>query len=348
MRVRIIFLSILTTFFLFVFLEFVARTIPVKDDLLNKIFLVLEQDRDLLWKQRSNLNVTFEGTRVETNSFGIRSAEIHKDENNNVFRIICLGASPTFGWGVEVQDAYPAQLNALLMKVRILKRKVEVINAGQIGYSSFQGIRFIQKYILGLKPDLLVVSYVVNDVDKYRFFRSNGLPDNRLGPAADTVVLTENILQRSRFYNLFKRMIFATQSLVSHGNDMKIIDSRVSQNDYAANIDTLIDIAEKNKIKILYITAPVGDLNFVHDKHSEILECLNQIGTYNQIMRKVAQKRGVPCLDIVPIFNIQQERNASLFVNPAHDFVHPNIAGHRLIAMSIYDELLKDHSFFNK
>ena len=43
---------------------------------------------------------------------------------------ICLGDSTTFGWGVEVEDAFPAQLEAELLR---RGHKVEVLNAGVPG-----------------------------------------------------------------------------------------------------------------------------------------------------------------------------------------------------------------------
>ena len=57
---------------------------------------------------------------VSTNSQGFRSPEIQA--NKSGLRILCLGDSVTFGWGVEEEESYPALLAKSL--------NAEVINAG--------------------------------------------------------------------------------------------------------------------------------------------------------------------------------------------------------------------------
>ena len=49
---------------------------------------------------------------VTTNSIGLRSPEIR--QNKPDLRIVCLGDSVTFGWGVPEEDSYPRQLEHLL------------------------------------------------------------------------------------------------------------------------------------------------------------------------------------------------------------------------------------------
>lgn len=57
---------------------------------------------------------------VSTNSQGFRGPEIQ--EKKSGLRILCLGDSVTFGWGVEQDESYPALLARSL--------NIEVINAG--------------------------------------------------------------------------------------------------------------------------------------------------------------------------------------------------------------------------
>ena len=60
---------------------------------------------------------------MSTNSLGLRGPEI--DSPKKHLRVLCLGDSVTFGWGVEEQNAYPALLQQKIM--------AEVINAGVPG-----------------------------------------------------------------------------------------------------------------------------------------------------------------------------------------------------------------------
>ncbi|MCK5492619.1 MAG: hypothetical protein KAJ14_05875, partial [Candidatus Omnitrophica bacterium] len=120
-------------------IELSVRIIFPGEDELDKILNVLQQDSLLFWRLKPNLNVKFQSVRVETNSLGLRV----QDRMNNIanskqdFRIICLGASPTFGWGVDIDDAYPSRLERILAEKFNLYRRIEVINAGIIGYTSY-------------------------------------------------------------------------------------------------------------------------------------------------------------------------------------------------------------------
>ena len=63
---------------------------------------------------------------VRTNSLGLRNKEfeLHKSK----FRILCFGDSWTYGWGVNVENAWPAKLESFLNSNGY---DVEVINCGQ-------------------------------------------------------------------------------------------------------------------------------------------------------------------------------------------------------------------------
>ncbi|MCA9404619.1 MAG: hypothetical protein KC897_12600, partial [Candidatus Omnitrophica bacterium] len=126
-------------------------------------------------------------------------------------RVICLGASPTFGWGVQQQETYAQDLERRLQSGSGSNR-VEVINAGQIGYSSYQGVRYFQDVILPLRPDIITVSYVINDVDKYRFYQNNMVADSAVQQLPEFLIRVENILSHSRFYRLYRRLLNQSRS----------------------------------------------------------------------------------------------------------------------------------------
>ena len=110
--------------------------------------------------------VTFQGKRVTLNGLGFRGPEPAATRPPK--RIVCMGASPTFGWGVGDEDAYPAQLQRRLDPSA---REVEVLNAAVIGYSSHQGRLLLERSVLPLQPDVVTVSYLANEPAAHRFFR---------------------------------------------------------------------------------------------------------------------------------------------------------------------------------
>jgi len=128
------------------------------------------KDRVLFWR----LDPSFE----EYNSIGFRDREISKEKN--VFRIICMGDSITFGWPNKTENTYPKVLEKLLNS-QFSEMKFEVFNAGVPGYTSHQGLVWLQKEIIKYNPALslyimvLMIEVVVIGQIKSRECCRNGL-----------------------------------------------------------------------------------------------------------------------------------------------------------------------------
>ncbi|OGG33896.1 hypothetical protein A3I80_00015 [Candidatus Gottesmanbacteria bacterium RIFCSPLOWO2_02_FULL_40_10] len=107
---------------------------------------------------------------LSTNSQGTRGQDFTVEKPPGTFRILFLGDSMTFGWGVEDNQTYPAlvekYLNAALLKTSSVYNKVETINAG------FTDGQTLDSYYLWYKttghnfqPDLVVVDlFPYNDL----------------------------------------------------------------------------------------------------------------------------------------------------------------------------------------
>ena len=73
-------------------------------------------------------------------------------------KILAIGDSSTFGWGVPTESAFPEILEGLLPHTN-------VINLGVNGYTSLQGYRILEREILRLKPAVVIVSFGFNDLN---------------------------------------------------------------------------------------------------------------------------------------------------------------------------------------
>jgi lysophospholipase L1-like esterase len=145
---------------------------------LQSVLQLLRQDPRLMWRQRERLDVEFEGTRVVTDFDGFRvgtpeeaTYPVHSAGNKLV---VALGASPTFGYGVELHQAWPAVVGQLLQGAF---PGVKVRNAGQIGFSSWQGRQVLDEVLGAFSPHLLLVSFVENDIERLRFFFPQAVED---------------------------------------------------------------------------------------------------------------------------------------------------------------------------
>jgi lysophospholipase L1-like esterase len=142
---------------------------------------------------------------IENDSEGFRGPERpYRDaDDHEVYRILCVGDSVTFGFNVDQPDAYPRRLEALLRE-RHPGRQIEVVNAGVPGWSSVQGLRFLEAYGLRLRPDLVIAAHGTNDqfwpalvTDRERL-PGGGLPAPEMRPPS--------LLERTAIYRLLARI----------------------------------------------------------------------------------------------------------------------------------------------
>jgi hypothetical protein len=96
------------------------------------------------------------------NSQGVRGTQVYGPPPPDRTRLLCIGDSFTFGWGVEAGQAFPALLNAGKSAAGL---PIESINAGVIGYGTSHEVAWMHEYGWGLQPKIVVAGFFVgNDV----------------------------------------------------------------------------------------------------------------------------------------------------------------------------------------
>lgn len=75
-------------------------------------------------------------------------------------RVLFLGDSYTFGWGVADGAAFPAQVGRILAETGT---PIEALNAGVPGFNTTQAHAWLTAHGAPLLPDALVLGYVMND-----------------------------------------------------------------------------------------------------------------------------------------------------------------------------------------
>jgi len=110
----------------------------------------------------------FTGGEIRINQLGFRGGEVTSPKPEGVYRIVLLGNSVTFGYGVSEEATYGAVLSRDLNAQRTqftdgTEKQIEVINAGVIGYTSWQGRLLLERSMAILEPDLIVVTFGYND-----------------------------------------------------------------------------------------------------------------------------------------------------------------------------------------
>lgn len=91
------------------------------------------------------------------NERGWRGGPVAEELADDVRRIVCVGDSCTFGYGLDEQDAWPSQLQRLLDVAYAGVAAFDVVNTGIPGYSTWQNRLQVERQLPGLEADLVVL-----------------------------------------------------------------------------------------------------------------------------------------------------------------------------------------------
>jgi len=123
--------------------------------------LVMPQE----WKRRNvNIPGAFEAYYWHNilhvqNKSGMRRIGPFPSKLDGGFRIMIVGDSLTYGYGVREEETYPKQIEAALKR----DFNVEVLNLGVNGMQSEGILKIVRKYTLPLQPDLIIYGVCLND-----------------------------------------------------------------------------------------------------------------------------------------------------------------------------------------
>ena len=102
---------------------------------------VFSEDKHSLIRRTRTFTVT-------TNSLGLRNREL--EQNKTQRRVLCLGDSVTFGWGVESAESYPEQLAQLI--------QAEVVNAGVPAMKPEHLVGYSRTLVSSVNPDIVLIA----------------------------------------------------------------------------------------------------------------------------------------------------------------------------------------------
>jgi lysophospholipase L1-like esterase len=145
---------------------------------------------DLIYELRPGLETCFQGVRVRTDGEGLRvGGAVAKPRGPGAFRILLLGDSQAFGWGLADGDTLGVRLAEALAAPA---SPVEVVNAGVPGYNTAQEAAFLRARGSAYRPDCVILLYIGNDL---------GLPPFLLRPRSALLAGRSLLLARlARFF----------------------------------------------------------------------------------------------------------------------------------------------------
>jgi hypothetical protein len=90
----------------------------------------------------------------------------------DVKRIIGIGDSVMYGFNLNFKDSYLSLLEDSLNHFNLKKSRWEVINLAVFGYNTVMEVEALKEKGLAMKPDIVVVGYVPNDLNLPNFIRN--------------------------------------------------------------------------------------------------------------------------------------------------------------------------------
>lgn len=115
------------------------------------------------WAYRRNTVGHTGGVEVRLNSLGLRGADLPRDKPAGEYRVLLLGDSIAFGYGVAERDSLAMQLEQAWQRVSS-GRRIRVVNAGVMGYTTWQECDVLERESPSLLPDAVVLAFCFNDV----------------------------------------------------------------------------------------------------------------------------------------------------------------------------------------
>ena len=276
-----------------------------------------------------NLSITRDnGLVYQTNSDGLRDKEYNVLHPKDVYRIVIIGDSVTFGSGVNQSNIYPEILESELNKDIANNYKIEVLNLGVSGYSTVSELELFKLKGLKYTPNLVVLAYVLNDasyqnspedinVPKFTHCKINliNMPIN----CKLKGVLSSSVFLRA-VRDALKNHEKQKDIYIEYHNDLERWNYLTQQ------IDDLKFIANSNDFNVLVVVFPILD-DFNNYKWAEL----------HQKLDDMFASKGFYVLDI---YNNFKEYDANSLRVAPKDPWHPNAEGHQIVADAIYDKLI--------
>lgn len=309
--------------------------------------------------QGFKLKPDFKSKYISTNSKGLRDRDFSYTKERDVYRILCLGDSFTFGHGVRLDEAWPKRLEKML-NANLQHKRYEVINAGIDGYGTYQQFIYLRDEGKRFNPNLVIVGFFgANDVEEVSkgffwryvedgYLKQKGLKRRFPLPLKLRVFFREH----SHLYNfLASRDLNLLTSLFKKQRSRQLPE--IYRDDYSHEFQQAIDetkgylrkineLAIKNDARMLLVLIPWAIEINQEEWKNRGYEALYNDELFNENMLKISKMFGefsrdsnILTLDLLPVFR-RQSNEVFYFKNESHW----NANGHRLAAEEIYNFLL--------
>jgi lysophospholipase L1-like esterase len=272
----------------------------------------------LSFAHEPNTHAFLMGADVRINSQGLRDNDYSLTKPWGVYRILLLGDSTTFGWGVPLEETTAKILERKLNAERLPGyQHFEAINAGVGNYDTVQEVTYYESQGREFHPDLVILVYFINDPEP--------VPSEKKGFLIDRSYLIAFVT--NRFDGVLRRL--------GSRPDWKTYYSSLYDDNlpgFRACKAALRDLAlatRNDKTKLIVAILP--ELHQINNDYP--------FTAAHQKIKDVLAPEHVPVLDLIDGLR-NHGPESTLWVTPLDD--HPNGKANALIADQMRAWILQD------
>jgi lysophospholipase L1-like esterase len=265
---------------------------------------------DLGWVQTPNQDTrTVGGWPVHINSAGFRGPEVSLGKPAGTLRVLLIGDSFTFGYGVADDSTLAVQLQREFAKASRDCPRVEVINGGVNGYDTDQEVMFLRRVGLLYHPDVVILGFNPNDI---------------MRPEEGRTMLShpglKRLLTRSALYQFLAPRL-------------KSVVFRKQGGAYSRTVDDLIAGNASVTSRLERVRSAIASLDTSGHQHAyravvAVFPFMEHVyetakGSWPpEALRTLEHSPGIPVFDALPALRARAQGGSTLFLDePTH---HPN------------------------
>lgn len=252
---------------------------------------------------------------------------------DSTVRILTMGGSSTMGIPMLFAGrTYAAQLQRLLDERRPGEH-YEVLNGGVGGFGITQVYSSLKEELLKYKPDIVTISCWFNDTAPSPGWYSipgksdweGYLETRRLAKIAQNPLV--RFLRSTRVYAALRHFLLETRSqfLARSTRAKQKGRPRMTPEEFQAALEEILLLAKEHKFLPVLLTEAKN--------RTDVWEYEHKKNPYLRVLSDFSKKHHLPFVD--SLSSLSRYRDQWLF----YDFIHPNPAGHEVIAEAVYDEL---------
>jgi len=285
---------------------------------ISNIYLV--DDPILDWRYVPNSEVRSGRAIYRYNSSGFRDTHHELRKPPGIERIVVLGDSVTEGYEVEWPDVFAKVLQSRLGD------RYEVINIAAGGLNTPQEIHLFEQVGMKYAPDVLIVNFVLNDVDFYTRFADA----QRAADRGDARIAMLNVA----FPPGLKRLLKSSALIYFVKDRLESLRARLIANEGDRDYYDRIWASEANRRKVTDGFSRLAQLQ--REGHFRVLIMIwplvtdyrtYRFGWVHDWVARAAADAGFSTIDLLPYLSRVPYRTLQV---SAEDTVHPNALGHRM------------------